>query len=948
MSDSEKYLFEKLNERAFKLRLQYPEIPKYITENIKYELFDWQSDAILNFLNYEQVKEAEEDFNPTHLMFNMATGTGKTLIMAALILYYYKQGYRDFIFFVNQNNIVGKTEENLINPSHNKYLFSSSIVIDDKVVKIKKVNTFANESDDIQIKFTSIQKLHNDVYKVKEDNVFLEDLQKRNIVMLGDEAHHLNADTKKNKSEQLDIIETKELSETSASQADIEKSWEHTVIQLLLNKERKTQDKPNPNVLLEFTATVPEVKEVKEKYLPKTIAQFDLKAFLKAGYTKEINLVSSSFDKRKRILQALLFNWYRHKIALKFDISNFKPVILFRSKTIEDSEQDYEYFLDLVDNLKSSDFTFVKDISKDDIFDVKETYQKGQSRIIDVKRFIEENDISIKEIIDYLKDFYSSKVAQRTCIITNSKDKTAKGPRGGDKTTVEQDKQLNSLEDKDNHIQAIFTVMRLTEGWDVQNLFDIVRLYEGRDEGKDQESSTKRKAGAATTSEVQLIGRGVRYYPFKYKDTIPNKRKFDKDLDHELRVLEEFYFHSDNDQRYIDELKRELKKKEWLQDNKIVKKFQLKLFSEDDKDESFLDHYKNVKLFDNDQITNPNRKKKPLAEIKKEFNLKVIIEGLNINETKVNLEDDAKDDTRYNTEHSDKKTIPAKLKDFLENDRHIVLKAINTNATKDRSLFRFSNLKEELEVESVTDLFEDKYLGGFPINIVVDKDRAEFTQLTNLEKLKILTRFFEQVGSLIGKYSIPHIGSEFVAEPIAKYFAEAKSKSILEDDENTRIEKLLKDKKWYVLDGFHGTSEEQALVNFLIETMDNFEKQYEQVYLLRNEEIYKIYDFKEGRGFQPDFLLFLKEKNKPQYYQVFIEPKGGQFSDAKGGFSEGKEGWKEDFLEEITQKYELVKKDFIKVESKEYKLIGLPLYNKKPSIEKAFREKVKEKLKIDI
>jgi len=54
-----------------------------------------------------------EDINePTHLMFNMATGTGKTLLMAALILYYYKKGYRHFIFFVNQNNIVDKTENN--------------------------------------------------------------------------------------------------------------------------------------------------------------------------------------------------------------------------------------------------------------------------------------------------------------------------------------------------------------------------------------------------------------------------------------------------------------------------------------------------------------------------------------------------------------------------------------------------------------------------------------------------------------------------------------------------------------------------------------------------------------------------------------------------------------------------------------------------------------------
>lgn len=70
----------------------------------------------------------------------MATGTGKTLIMAALILYYYKQGKNKFVFFVNQKNIVGKTEDNLTNPLHNKYLFQPSIIIDDSLVTIKKVD----------------------------------------------------------------------------------------------------------------------------------------------------------------------------------------------------------------------------------------------------------------------------------------------------------------------------------------------------------------------------------------------------------------------------------------------------------------------------------------------------------------------------------------------------------------------------------------------------------------------------------------------------------------------------------------------------------------------------------------------------------------------------------------------------------------------------------------
>ena len=103
-------------------------------------------------------------------------------------------------------------------------------------------------------------------------------------------------------------------------------------------------------------------------------------------------------------------------------------------------------------------------------------------------KFIKNEAINKSEIITFIKDNFT----ERNCIITNSKDKKAKSiKRGGEKLTEDQDKLINNLEDKDNHIRAIFTVNRLTEGWDVQNLFDIVRLYSGRDEGKDGNSRQK-------------------------------------------------------------------------------------------------------------------------------------------------------------------------------------------------------------------------------------------------------------------------------------------------------------------------------------------------------------------------------------------------------------------------------------------------------------------------
>ena len=145
------------------------------------------------------------------------------------------------------------------------------------------------------------------------------------------------------------------------------------------------------------------------------------------------------------------------------------------------------------------------------------------------------------------------------------------------------------------------------------------------------------------------------------------------------------------------------------------------------------------------------------------------------------------------------------------------------------------------------------------------------------------------------------------------------------DDESKRVENELVDQDWYVLTGFNGTSEERNLISFLKDKIGNLKSKYDEVYLLRNEEVYKIYDFEKGRGFQPDFLLFLKHAKHKLYYQVFIEPKGSQFIDRSGNFTESKEAWKEEFLAEISKRY--FRKDLLKIEDKNYKLVGLPLFN---------------------
>ncbi len=894
-----KNLYEIINTQKIAVKNFAPEtfaIPRYITDNLKYPFFNWQVEAMENFLYYNNPK-SNLSTNPTHLMFNMATGTGKTMIMAATILCYYNKGYRHFIFFVNQNNIVDKTENNFIDSSHNKYLFKDKIVIDNRTVDIGKVDLFSDNPDGIEIKFTTIHKLYNDIHIQKENQTSLEDLWSKDIIMLADEAHHLNTDTTKKKGEQEDLDLITEM-KAGASEKDIEKkSWEHTIINLVLKKNGKLQG--NKNVLLEFTATIPANEQVAKKYEDKIIAKFGLKEFLSAGYTKEINLISSTLQKKERTLQALLFNWYRHKIAIKYGIVNFKSVVLFRSKTIAESAQDYEEFLDLTGNIKSSDFDFVKTIG-DQIFQSQKNNlnENGKSRTEQVIKFIKDNNINYGEIAEFIRSSFASK----NTIITNSKtNKTQK-----EKTDADQEKLLNSLEDKNNNIRAIFTVDRLTEGWDVLNLFDIVRLYQGQNAG-----GSDKKTPESTTKEKQLIGRGVRYFPFEYNDKIKNKRKFDDDLNHELRILEElFYYTYDEESRYISHLKDELRKDGFIRDDRTMKTFALK--------PEFVasEFYKNSKVWYNEKMPNPNRQKKTLHDIKRDFVLKYTIRGLELNEQEIDF-DKTEDITKINLQSKGLTTIGIQFKDI---EKHIFRKAISIKSKQGGSLAQFQKLKIELKIESLEDLQNSHFLGDFDINIVVNKN-TKVEDISSQDMLGITTKFLDTFFGELDSNIATHVGGNFISGSFEQFFAEPKVKSI---QANNLDDSITRDNQWYIINEFVGTSEEKQMVDFIKSTIGNLEQKYKEIYLLRNEEVYKIYDFEKGRGFQPDFLLFLKGKDKIQY-QIFIEPKGSQFLGSNNSFGDGKEGWKEKFLEQITAKYG--SDNLIRAENPSYRLIGLPFFN---------------------
>ena len=463
-----KFLYEDLDS-ASQLGLLQKEIPASLTDNLnpKFELRPYQEEAFARFFHCF-ANPFPGKTSPLHLLFNMATGSGKTLIMAGAILWLYERGYRNFLFFVNSTNIIEKTRDNFLNPLSSKYLFREDIRLGSQRVAVTPVVNFEGVNEhDINICFTTIQKLHADLTIEKENALTYEDFKDKKIVLLADEAHHMNVSTR------MRLLE----------------SWENTVERIFVQN--------TDNVLLEFTATLDYThKNIVEKYRNKVLYKYDLRQFRNDGYSKDVYIVQADFEEKDRIIQALILNQYKQEVAAKHRI-NLKPVMLFKAqRTIAQSRENKANFHRIVENLSPEDILRIRDRS--DLPLVKQAYQ-----------FFEANQITPSQLAARLRREFD----QSRCISVNE-----------EKEKENQQILLNSLEDQENRIRAIFAVQKLNEGWDVLNLFDIVRCYTTRD-------AKAGKPGKTTIAEAQLIGRGARYFPF-VTDVQEERyqRKFDKNL----------------------------------------------------------------------------------------------------------------------------------------------------------------------------------------------------------------------------------------------------------------------------------------------------------------------------------------------------------------------------------------------------------------------------------
>ena len=769
----------------------------------------------------------------------MATGSGKTLIMAGLILYLYEKGYRNFLFFVNSTNIIEKTKDNFLNPCAAKYLFSENIYFDGKQIEVTQVDNFegVNEND-INVCFTTIQQLHTDMTREKENALTYENFADKNIVLLSDEAHHINVSTK--------------------SQQELFESWENTVDRIFKSNAA--------NLLLEFTATLDyDNPDIVEKYRNKIIYQYDLAKFRGDRFSKEVALVHSDLDQESRILQALILSQYKQEVAADNGI-NLKPVILFKAqRTIAQSQENEANFHKLVDELTSDQ---IDGFRGSDLEIVQQAF-----------RFFDEK-MTTAELVQRLK----SEFHVDHCLSVNN-----------DKEKETYQLQLNNLEDKNNPIRAIFAVQKLNEGWDVRNLFDIVRCYEARDSGKN-------KIGKTTISEAQLIGRGARYFPFVLPDhTDKFRRKFDDDLDHELRVLEELHYHSIHDSRYISEIRTALVDHGMMDARPDTRELKLK--------DSFkkTNLYKHGVVWFNRQVPKDYQHVKSFADLAnlsvKQKNYEYTI-PTGFGSVTAIMESDETPAQQGNQSSRDVKIVDI--------EQNIIKSAIVRNP-----FFTFASLKQYFpHLTSIREFIASgNYLGGLAITF---KGNLSGLEENRSAKLAACEGLLGQIESEIRKEITEYEGTKhFYEEQIHAIFTDKTLKFNVDvpraDDSD--IAYLVKVSDWFAYENLYGTSEEKAFVQMLDRWIQESERTYEHIYLIRNEGHFSIYNFSDGQGFQPDFVLFLREKNGESLsYQLFIEPKGEHLVEH--------DQWKAKFLEEIRAEFH----SKILTENKKYRVIGVPSF----------------------
>lgn len=431
-------------------------------------------------------------------------------------------------------------------------------------------------------------------------------------------------------------------------------------------------------------------------------------------------------------------------------------------------------------------------------------------------------------------------------------------------------------------------------GWDVLNLFDIVRLGIGN------------KTSRVTTQEAQLIGRGARYFPF---GDVENRytRKFDNDLTNPLSVIEQLSYHTTNDAPYIENLNKSMIENGLfveLEEKRITLKPTKKAKDITSKYNIYYITNKRYKkdfysLFDSFEKTSVEHKLR---------SINIPLFSNDIINSDIFKEESSKD-TNFKRSMRLKECI-----DFL-----IFQKAFNKTGLK------FSEILTKFGVKSRAEFYE--YLSN--LDFLFDKEQ-KFNIQNNLSICEYILSNLQKI--MLEKQDEYEV-SDFNIEKL--------DKKAFEDRVIVKQKLDIRDaREWMYYDKYsHDSNLEIEFVEFIESEKTQIDAMFKEWIIFRNDGFreFKIFDNRKdgdtyGLGFEPDFVFFGIKKDEADKgnltAEYIFEPKGGHLS----GDGKGIDSWKERLLEFLSGNYS---KD-----NSNLTVIGFPFFNtEKNKVNQEFLDK---------
>lgn len=468
--------------------LKFPLRPYQVEALSAFQLFwkDGFDSRSLKQATVQSNKNSEgKDVTWNKIGFEMATGSGKTLLMGATILDLWHKGYRDFLILTPNTILFDKTVENFT-PRAVKSIFGDGWNLTYNLVtgNSYRDKTCNWERDrDISFYIFNMQKFYDKstsstqgdgedtmrgtpyVRRPLEESLwrdtsrnntisFVEFLRERRPIIISDEAHHYQ----------------------QAKTTEV-------ILELL------------PSAVLEFTATSLEKGGESESFGQNNLYKYPMQRYISEGYGKRIFAVGcgtsdekvtdevSDSDKQK-LVWGMLIHMLKWESLKAVNAPIKKAMLLTKARSIKHANAIDTYLKNWPDSISE---------------EIDEVLEQVNRESTDIAKIVRQYTSRNKE-----------ELIKKMSVVANSVFTIHSENKSDDEVWTD----YRSLDD--NKAQIVNQVRIFTEGVDYDNFYTLVVL-----------SDTVEKVGFAA---AQLIGRGLRLYK--------EKREFDT-LGHELKEQSE-------------------------------------------------------------------------------------------------------------------------------------------------------------------------------------------------------------------------------------------------------------------------------------------------------------------------------------------------------------------------------------------------------------------------